>query len=148
MKQDPDNLHDERLQQLARHLGSDAADRLDVDRLAAGVVARLRAERVCGGRQAVWWKQPGWSRAAAILVVVIGGALVMRRTIGLQTPAPPIQLAAAPVSGDLADLNPGQMQDVLAALDEPVEITPGLGDAGLEDLSAPQLQSLLQTMED
>jgi len=115
--------------------------------MAADVVARLRAERVRGGRQPVWWKQPAWLRAAAVLVVVVGGALVMRRTIGPQTAAPPVQSAAVPAPGDLADLNPGQLQDVLAALDEPVE-APGLDDAGLEDLSAPQLQSLLQTMED
>jgi hypothetical protein len=147
MKQDHDNLHDERLQQLAQQLGADAADRLDVDRMAAGVVARLRAEPVRGARPAVWWKQSAWLRAAAVLVLVAGGALVMRRALAPRTPLA-IQPAAVPASGDLSDLNPGQLQDVLAALDEPVEVTPGLGDAGLEDLSEPQLQSLLQTMED
>jgi hypothetical protein len=147
MKQDHDNLHDERLQQLAQQLGANAADRLDVDRMAAGVLARLRAGEG-GARRAVWWKQPVWLQAAAVLVMVLGGALVMRRIIGSKTPAVPIQVATVSGPGDFPDLSPGQLQDVLAALDEPVEVTPGLGDAGLDDLSEPQLQSLLQTMEE
>lgn len=147
MKQEHDNLHDERLQQLAQHLGADASDRLDVDRMAADVVARLRSG-AGGTRRAVGWRQPAWLRAAAVLVVVIGGALVMRGIFPTTTPALPVQLATVPASGDLSDMSPRQLQDLLAALDEPVEVTPGLGEAGLDDLSEPQLQSLLQTMEE
>lgn len=148
MKQDHENLHDERLKQLAQHLGAGAADRLDVDRMAASVVARLRSEGVREARQPVWWKQVTWMRAAAVLVVVVSGALVMRHTFSSRSPTGATQPATVPPSGDLSDLSPGQLQDVLTALDEPVEVTPGLGDAGLDDLSEPQLQSLLRTLEE
>src|SRR5947208_2629314 len=60
-------LHDDKLQEVARRLGARAAERLDVERTAEAVVARLRTEpraevRVLG------WIQPAWLRIAAVLV--------------------------------------------------------------------------------
>src|SRR2546429_8325117 len=68
---DDATLHDDKLQEVARRLGARAAERLDVERTAQAVVARLRTEpraeiRVLG------WIRPAWLRIAAVLVVVVG----------------------------------------------------------------------------
>lgn len=145
MTRQHEDARDARLEQLAERLGASAAERLDVERVAAGVVDRLRAERlrpVSPARMRL-----AWLRAAAIVVVVIGAGALMRHglvdrvTSGADT-------ASAVGAGPALDLDADQLQDLLATWDVPVEVTPGTGDAGLEDLSEPQLQTLLRAMED
>jgi len=146
MMHDADGVHDEALRQVARRLGAEAADRLDVERTAQAVVARLRAGDV-PQRPPIRWMQPAWMRAAAVIVVMIGVGVVYRVLHPVAQPQVP---QPDSVNVELAALRPSQLQDVIASLDQPVELTPTVhaGDAGVEDLSEPQLQSLLKAMED
>ena len=143
MRLDHDGVHDEALRQAARHLGAEAAERLDVEQTAQAVLARLRAGDA-PARSAIRWMQPVWMRAAAIVVVMLGAAVVYRV---LHPVAPPVNQPGS-VNVEIAALLPGQLQDVIAGLDS-VDITPTVnsGEAGVEDLSETQLQSLLKSME-
>jgi hypothetical protein len=141
MKHDPE--------QLARRLGAEAADRLDVERTAQAVVARLRAGDV-PQRPPIRWMQPAWMRAAAGVVLIIGAGLLIYWRLQHPTPEtvdPTVVVASA---GELQDFTSGQLRNVLNGLDSTVEMTPTVhaGEAGVEDLSEPQLQSLLKAMED
>jgi hypothetical protein len=150
MMHDADGVHDEALRQVARRLGAEAADRLDVERTAQAVVARLRAGDV-PARPPIRWMQPAWMRAAAGVVLIIGVGLLVYRRLHLPAESsgvdPTIRVAS---TGELLDFTSGQLQDVLNGLDSTVEMTPTVhaGEAGVEDLSEPQLQSLLKAMED
>jgi len=146
---DHDNLHDEDLRQAARRVGHAAAERLDLEKTAQAVLARLRAGD-SPARSPMHWLAPAWMRAAAVVVLMIGaGILIGRETNGTRSPRTAATIAVA-ASGELSDFTPGQLQDVMAGLEEPVEITSPVhaGEAGVEDLSEPQLQSLLKAMED
>ena len=151
MMRDSDDVHDQELRQLAQRLGAAAADRLDVERTAQAVLARLRAGDAAT-RSPIQWMQPAWIRAAAVVVVMLGAGLLLYYHIHHPTTASAgiDSTVTGTTAGELADFSPGQLQDVLAALNEPVETTPLVhaGDAGVEDLSESQLQSLLRSMED
>lgn len=147
---DHDNLHDEDLRQAARRIGHAAAERLDVEKTAQAVLTRLRA----GGtpaRSPIHWLQPAWMRAAAVVVLMVGTGILIGR--GFHEPAPSAGIdstVALAAGGEFADFTSGQLQDVLTGLEEPTEMTPAVhaAEAGVEDLSEPQLQSLLKAMED
>lgn len=146
MKLDHDNLHDDELRQAARRLGADAAERLDVERTAQVVLDRLRAGEH-PRTSPIHWMQPAWMRAAAAVVLIVGAGLLVRHRLDH-----PVALASGDSvssSGEFQDLSSGQLRDVLAGFDEPLE-APAVhaGEAGVEDLSAPQLQALLRSMED
>ena len=151
MMRDSDDVHDQALRQVAQRLGAAAADRLDVERTAQTVLARLRAGDA-PARSPIHWMQPAWMRAAAVVVVMLGaGLLIYNRLVHPPTGSSGIDsTVTGSTAGELADFGPGQLQDVLAALNEPVETTPVVhaGEAGVEDLSGPELQSLLRAMED
>jgi hypothetical protein len=151
MMRDSDGVHDEALRQVARRLGTGAADRLDVEQTAQTVVARLRAGDA-PARSPIHWMQPAWLRVAAVVVVMIGVGVVYRV---LHPVVQPQVTQPDSVNLELAALLPSQLQDVIAGLDQPVEMpTVHAGEAGVEDLSEPELQSLLnaipsiQTVED
>lgn len=134
-------LHDARLQEAARRLGTAAADRLDVDRVAARVVERLRSDaaRVPGPR----WIRPAWLRIAAAVLVLAGGSLVVRQMAG-----PASAHGAHFVTDDLTDLTADQLRDVLNTLDETLDLgstTPP--EEGLEDLDLQQLRAVLRSLE-
>ena len=149
MMHDSGPVHDEALRQVARRLGAEAADRLDVERTAQAVLARLRSGDA-PARPPIRWMQPAWMRAAAGVVLIIGGGLLVYHRLN----SPPVMLlqpdSAQHDTSELAGLSDGQLQDVLNGLDKTVEMTPTVhaGEAGVEDLSEPQLQSLLKVMED
>jgi hypothetical protein len=128
------------LERLAQRLGVRAAERLDVERTAAAVVARLCTERA---RQRPWWSQPAWLRAAAVIVLMAGVGLVVRVRF-MTAPAPVGQY----VREDLQDLSADQLREVLGSLDETlndVTIQPPSDD--FSDLTTEQLQALLQSLE-
>lgn len=144
MMHDTDGVHDEALRQVARRLGAEAAERLDVERTAQAVLARLRAGDE-PARPPIRWMQPAWMSAAAVVVIMIGAGALYRIT----HPVPQFVGATdtAPVDV-LADIPSGQLQEVLSGLNDPLEM-PGAvhaGEAGVEDLSEPQLQSLLEAI--
>src|SRR5258708_40046236 len=147
MMRDADGVHDEALRQVARRLGAEAADRLDVERTAQTVVARLRAGDA-PARSPIHWMQPAWMRAAAGVVLIVGAGLLIywRLYHPPEIGVPPVMVASA---GELENFTSGQLRDVLNGLDNTVEIMPTVhaGDAGVDDLSETQLQSLLTAMQ-
>jgi len=145
MRDSDSGIHDAALRQAARQLGAEAGDRLDVEQTAQAVLARLRAGDA-PARPPIRWMQPAWMRAAAVVVVMIGAGVVYRVMHPVTTPS---VTQPDSVKDELTALLPAQLHAVMASLDEPGELSPAVhaGDAGVEDLSETQLQSLLKAME-
>lgn len=132
---------DARLHEQARRLGAAAADKLDVERVAARVVERLRSEPVHAARPA--WIQPAWLRVAAAVLVLVGGGLVLRPLW-----SPTTTHDSHFVTDDLIDLTADQLRDVLNALDETLDLgSTTLPEADLEHLDAQQLRAVLRSLE-
>jgi hypothetical protein len=135
------DIEDPPLQELARKLGVRAAERLDVERMAQGVLAGLRRP----ARERTWlvWTQVAWVRAAAMVVLLVGIGVVM------QPRAESVRTAwDEPPAGAVQELSADQLTRVLDELNQPVDVmVPAQEDAGLEDLSEPQLRALLQSLE-
>ena len=133
---------DAKLHDAARRLGVQAAEQLNVERVAARVVERLRDQPVGATRPA--WMQPAWLRIAAAVVVLVGGGGLVWRQFG--NPAAPH--AAHFVTDDLTDLSADQLRDVLNTLDETLNLgSTTLPDGDLDDLDAQQLQAVLRSLE-
>lgn len=137
----PHEIEDPKLQELARRLGVKAGERLDVERMAQSVLAGLRRP----ARERTWlvWTEVAWVRAAAMVVLLLGTGIL------LQTRAAPVRHAwGDPPVGSVQELSADQLTQVLDELDQPVDVTvPAPEDAGLEDLSEPQLRALLKSLE-
>lgn len=132
---------DAKLRDAARRLGVQAAEKLNVERVTAGLVQRLRDERAAAMRPA--WMQPVWLRIAAAVVVLVGGGLVWRQVVNSAVPH-----GAHFVTDDLTDLSADQLRDVLSTLDETLnQGGTTLPDDDLEDLDAQQLQAVLRSLE-
>src|SRR5574341_1395694 len=131
--------HDAKLHELAARIGEQAAARLDVERTAQAVVARLR-ERSSAVTPA--WARPAWWRIAAAVVVLLGGGLVARDL--LRSPA----VVDHYVAEDLTDLSAEDLRQILASLDETLIASPeAAAEAGLEDLTEQQLREVLRSLE-
>ncbi len=125
----------------AKRLGVAAAEKLDVDRIAAVVVERLRSEPARAAHPA--WIQPTWLRIAAAVLVLVGGGLVVRHVW-----SPTATHGAHFVTDDLTDLTADQLRDVLSTLDETLDLgSTTLPEADLEDLDAQQLRAVLRSLE-
>jgi len=137
---DDGTLDDAQLREAARRLGARAAERVDVERTAQAVVARLREERQAPRQR--WARLPAsWLRIAAALVLLAGAGLVAR---ALRGPGGAPQVEAI----DLGDLSPDQLRELLDAVDEPGAQEPvAAQDVGLEDLTPQQLRTLLASLE-
>ncbi|HEU5262719.1 MAG TPA: hypothetical protein VFU41_14970 [Gemmatimonadales bacterium] len=140
-------MTDPELEQLAQRLGARPAERLDVERTAQAVLARLREER--RRPVAAWvWMQPTWLKIAATAVLVLGAGLVMRGLVH----EPQVSTAwVAPIRDDLSDLTAEQLREAMRSLEQPL-ISEGPGAAGgietgLDGLSADELRALLRTLE-
>jgi hypothetical protein len=142
---DDAKLNDDQLQEVARRLGARAAEQLDVEGTARAVLARLRTEpraevRVLG------WVQPAWLRIAAVLLLMVGAGVVAVNVRGPRD-TPPLPAAAA--GGELSELSGDELRIVLEGLGHPGGEAQAVSsqDVGLEDLSAPQLRALLESLE-
>ncbi|MBI2401173.1 MAG: hypothetical protein HYW06_07440 [Gemmatimonadetes bacterium] len=135
-------MDEHQIERVAKALGARAADRLDVDRLAAGVVARLRADRATVRRPArVWWSSPAMLRlAAAVAVLVTGGVLVRE---ALENGSEPAAVMIAPV---LRDLSADELMEVFDSLGVEAPVHEGVA-IGLESLNEAQLNELLRLLE-
>jgi len=134
---------DAKLHEAARRLGTAAADKLDVDRIAAAVVERLRSDSAPAAHPAWRWIQPAWLRIAATVLVLVGGGLVLQ-----QVRNPTTAHGAHFVTDDLTDLSADQLRDVLNTLDETLDLgSTTLPEADLEDLDAQQLRAVLRSLE-
>jgi len=137
---------DAKMQEVAQRLGARAAQRLDVERTAQAVVARLRTEpraavRGLGGMRP-------WVRIAAALVTVVAAGVIVRSIRLDHTTTTALTTAAG---AELNDLSADQLRQLLQAVGggQPSveQETVSSQDVGLEDLSARELQALLQSME-
>ena len=137
-------MTDDELEKLAQRLGARAADRLDVEAAAQAVLDRLRAERAKGEPVGIWLPRQ-WLRIAAALVIVVGGgALALRITRTHGTTAAPITTAGA----DLDGLSTEQLNQVLHAVEQPAgQNVVSAQDVSLDDLNTVELRALLESLE-
>jgi hypothetical protein len=134
---------DTRLHDIAKRLGAQAAERLDVEKTARAVVQRLREQPAA--RPA--WIRPAWLRIAAALVIVVGGTFALRQVWPGNGQG---DHAAHFVADDLSDLSADQLRDFLATLDETLQQgTTALpeGSADIDELDAQQLRAVLRSLE-
>lgn len=136
---------DAALRAVAERLGRAAAERVDVERTAERVVARLREDARRTRRLRRWLPPVGW-RIAAAVVIVAGVGLVAR---GRGRPSPGRPVAAEASSGELGELSAGQLRELLGAAESPGsdQAVVLAQEVGLEDLSAAQLRALLVSLE-
>jgi hypothetical protein len=134
---------DAKLHDIAKRLGAQAAERIDVQKTAQAVLQRLREQPAARPS----WVQTAWLRIAAALVIVVGGAYAVRRLWPSNDHRGDI---AHFVADDLHDLSTDQLRDVLATLDETLErpstVLPE-GSADFDELNAQQLRAVLRTLE-
>jgi len=138
-------MNDERLENLAKRLGSEAAARLDVEATARKVVAQLRAQPV----RRTTWVQTTWLRIAAGLVIVVGGGVVASRLTPVHRPGISAHTAHF-VADDLTDLSADELRDVLATFDEIISsdsVAVPEGSTDLHELDAQQLRVVLRSLE-
>ncbi len=138
-------MNEDQLNQLARRLGADAAERLDVEATARKVVQRLREQPA---PRAIWIQQ-AWVRIAATVVIVVGGAVVASRlTPGHRPGVGPAH--AHLVADDLSDLSADELREVLTSFDAIVAgdsvVVPESG-TDLNELDTQQLRALLRSPE-
>jgi len=135
-------MNSERLESLAKRLGTEAAARLNVEAAARKVVERLREEPA---RRTVWVQQT-WLRIAAALVIVLGGGMVIRQNLVRTGSAH----AAHLVADDLNDLSTDELRDVLTTFDEMISsdtVAVPEGSTDLRELDAQQLRAVLRSLE-
>lgn len=132
---------DRRLRDVARGLGAAAAERVDVERVAAGVVARLRDDRNAGGsRERPWWRRPALLRIAAAVALLVGGGLVAREVLDRREPGLGATLPA------LVELSTTELEEISDSLSFETPLHESVA-VGLEDLTEEQLRELLRLME-
>ncbi len=140
-------LSEQDIERLARGLGREAAGRLDVERVAARVVARLRAPAPAAERRLswVWWRAPLLLRLAAALAVIVGGSLTLRSAFwsASREPAPRGAVASVPW---LTDLSAEELVEVFDSLAVDAPVYPGVA-AGLQALDETELRELLRRLE-
>jgi hypothetical protein len=134
-----------RIEQLAKRLGTAAAERLDVSATARKIVERLRE----APEQRASWIQPRWMRIAAAVVVLLGGGvLVGRLTTGQRAAAG--HHAAHYVADDLNDLSAAELRDVLTSFDDIIStdsVSPSDSSSDLHQLDPQQLREVLRSLE-
>ena len=131
----------DRLENLAKRLGTDAANRLDVEATARKVVERLREPPV----RRIAWVQQAWLRIAAALVIMVGGAVAIRQNV-VRNGVHPAHL----VADDLGDLSTDELRDVLTTFDELIStdsVAVPEGSTDLHELDAQQLRAVLRSLE-
>ena len=138
-----DQLHDAELRELAQRLGTEAAARLDVEQVAQAVVRRLREQP----RQTRWIRRaPVWIALAAGLVLLLGAGVALQ-SVRRHTESRAVA-ALAPAGLDLSELSANQLRDVLSTLNRSLDsASAGFVDAGLDDLTVPELRSVLRSLE-
>ncbi|HEX9729871.1 MAG TPA: hypothetical protein VGA37_15350 [Gemmatimonadales bacterium] len=127
-------MDERRLEQTARRLGETAEARVDPERVAARVIARLRSGE---GMPHAW---PGWPWLTAAAATLLVGLAVSPFLVSDRTPAP---VVAAPL---LDPLTGDELAEVLDSLDLHAPIADQFP-ASLDDLNESQLEALLAAME-
>jgi hypothetical protein len=131
---------DHMLHDAAQRLGERAAARLDVERVAQAVVARLREQPES---TRTWRVRAVWLRVAAVAVLVVGGVLLVR-------PGTVRHTSDLAIIDGLSDLSPDQLEGLLQTWEQGNEsgvLSVTTQEAGLEQLDASQLRELLRSLE-
>jgi hypothetical protein len=137
-----ESLQDAEMRALARELGAEAAAGLNLEGTAQAVVRRLRDEH--HPARATSW-QPQWMAAAAMIVLLLGGGMVWRE-MRLRQVTPVVALAPADL--DLNNLSAEQLQELLNAVDQPLDFeATSSADTELDDLTPRELRTLLRALE-
>ncbi len=133
------SMDDQQLEQLARRLGSRAAERLDADETAKAVVERLKSEPV----RLVWWRRAprlSMMAAAAVIVLAIG---ILADNGGSNPGGADVSVVPTPL--ELQALSDDELAEVFDSLSFEAPVSE-LAVSSLEDMSVGQLEELLQTM--
>ncbi len=132
-------MDERQLEQLAKRLGAEAADRLDVEQTARAVLRRVKEEPVT----VRWWRRMPvlQSVAAAAVVVLTAGVLVVG-----QLASNGGEVAVLPAFTELYTLSNDELEQVYDSLtvDAPVY---ELSAVNLQDMNEGQLEELLALME-
>jgi hypothetical protein len=133
-------MTDERqIEHLAKRLGAEAGDRVDPERTAWGVMARLRRER----KPAAWWRR-------RIPVPALAAAATVALAVGVTQPwewsANGASTFELPMQVTLSDLETEELTQVLDSLEYDVPVSEFVT-VGLDDLTEAELEALLETME-
>ncbi|MCH7874425.1 MAG: hypothetical protein IH965_03900 [Gemmatimonadetes bacterium] len=130
-------VRDEDIERIAAGLGRETAEQVDVDRIAVGVVERLRARDGIERPRRTF----RWLAIAAALALAAGVTFMSVRTRSVSEGAE--QIAAAPL---LDQLLAEELAEVLDSLSLRAPVSEQLRN-GLDDLDERQLEELLATME-
>lgn len=136
----PPEPADDELRALAAHVGG-AADRVDVERVAAAVVTRLRQPVAAPWARRVYRATPAWLRLAAALAGLLGASVTARALLSPQ---------AAPthfVTADLAGLDVDELSQLLGTLDQTLQEPSNETTDSLDDLDTEQLEDVLRGLE-
>lgn len=134
-------MEEREIERVAREMGRNVADQLNVEQVAAGVVARLRADRALGPRpRRLWWAAPVALRLAAALAVLVTGGVLVR---GALDRSQPVAAVTDPV---LRDLSADELTEVFdsLAVEAPIHEVVAVG---LDNLTEEQLKELLLLLE-
>ena len=131
-------MNERDIEEIAPHLGLDAGEQVDLDRVAERVVAELRTKPA----PVVWWRSAAVLRAAAVVALLLTAGVTVDRLV-IDRPASVVALVT-PVG--LEEFSTDELAEVLDSLDQmtPVyELVP----ASLDDLDETELRDLLTAME-
>jgi hypothetical protein len=127
------------LETMARGLGRSRAEALDLERVAKGVVERLRGEAVAvRSSRPVWWAPRLVRLAAAVVLFLAGGILFSNLPRGGER-------VARPVVPQLYELSEEQLVEILDSLAFEMPVFERV--VGLSDLDEVELRELLRAME-
>ena len=131
-------MNEQELERLAKQLGADAAERLEVEATARRVIERLRepAEE----KKRVTWIRPAWLRVAAALAILLGAGVVLQKIDRTSVPT-------HYVLEDLSDLSSAELTVILGNLDHTLESDSTEAPLDLERLTPTQLEALLRSLE-
>ena len=123
------------------------AERVDVDRVAARVVERLRGGEAAP-RRVLWMSPPALRAAAAVVVLAAAGVILNLAGDHAQQTASRLPVAIPAIDS----LNAGQLESVLEAAGEVSaavdSAAPASSGRSMDDLTEDQLQTLLASLAD
>lgn len=132
-------MNERDLEQLAQRLGSDAAGRIDPERVAHRVLARLEAEPRAARP---WWARGPTLRIAAAVALLVGAGIGTWAVLD----GPRERQSAVATGWGIETLAGDELDEVLDSLSLTTPVHE-LATMGLDDLTEAQLEELLRRME-
>jgi hypothetical protein len=139
-------MDEKEIERIAARLGADAGNEINVDRVAQGVLARLRAAEAEDAKVQIkparWWQLTPVLRAAVLAFLLVTGGIIGVRVAGDRAITME-EIAALP---ELDDFSDNELTEVLDSLYVDVPVSE-LAVVGLYDMNESELEALLQAME-